>query len=183
MNRGEDPLPWQDRPWGDVHRAWPLILEPTGLDEPTRPCLGGGSSQAMTYHALGQHGVERRQALALLRLPLDATVRRPTRYLAWVLMRGTQDRADFSSQITAWWPAALSEGTHLVRLSLPGAPLMHVTARGDDRRWATAPVPIPASVLPGEPTTMVLTGVQWPPPPTLTMHAAPAIGDYLDALR
>lgn len=182
QQRSGNPLPWQDRPWGDVHEAWPLILEPTGLDEPTRPCLGGSSSPTVRDRARG-HVIEQRQALALLRLPAEAGLGRPKRYLAWVLMRRAHDPGDFSSHIAEWWPAAPHGRTRPLELSLAGASPVHTTVRGDDERWTTAPVQVPASVLPGEPTTLVLTGAKWPAPRTLTMQAASTIGDYLDALR
>ncbi|WNV73856.1 hypothetical protein [Geodermatophilus sp. DSM 44513] len=184
MQSSGGPLPWRDRPWGDIHRAWPLVLEPTGLAQPTRPRLGGASSPASVRLGPGSRvDVEWRSALALLRVPVADPSGRPGSHLAWVLLRGATERSDVGSQVSGWWPTDLGESTGTLALSLGGEPPLPVAVHGDDRRWATAPVQVPATVLPGEPTTLVVAGRRWPVPPALTMQAAPVVGAYLDTLR
>ena len=151
MRRGAADLPWPDQPWGDVRRAWPSVLEPVGLDEPTRPALGGASRSATGHRPpAGPAVVAERQAIALLRVPAASRPPdRPDRYLAWVLLRGALQRDAFSSHITRWWPAVPIGEEQVGALSFDGGPTLEVALSGDGQRWVSAPVRVPAGVLPG----------------------------------
>ncbi|RFU20590.1 hypothetical protein [Geodermatophilus marinus] len=60
---------------------------------------------------------------------------------------------------------------------------MHVQVRGDDELWATTPVPPPATALPWRADDAHARQRDIPCLGLLAMNAAPASGEYLDALR